>query len=249
MKKALRVFLGIVFFLVVAGGVLFFVMNKSLPEGQEGPEAERLADKMLTAVNAEAWEEVKFIEWDFPRGHHLFWDRERHLGEVKWDGYRVLVDPNTLRGIAYSGTEKLTGEEQQAKVDKAMQLFWNDSFWLMGFLKVRDPGTTRKLVITEEGEEALLVTYATGGVTPGDSYLWLLDPSGRPRAWQMWVNIVPIGGAEFTWEDWYALPNGAMVAPTHANPLFNVDLLDIKIGNSLSEMGRSTDIFAELINN
>lgn len=249
MKKALKVFFGIVVFLIVAGGILFFVMNKSLPEGKEGPEADRLADKILEAVNAEAWEEIKFLEWDFPRGHHHFWDRERNLAEVKWDGYRVLIDPKAQTGIAFSGNEKLTGEEHKAKVKKALHLFWNDSFWLVGFLKIKDPGTTRKLVITEEGEEALLVTYSSGGITPGDSYLWLVDTDGRPYAWQIWVELIPLGGLEFTWEDWHPLPNGAMVAPTHNSLVFSVDLFDIKTGDNMQEMGRDTDIFAELLAN
>lgn len=245
MKKLFKFFFGFVLLLIVAGAVAFFVLDKSLPEGVEGPEAEQLADKMLKAVNAEAWESVKFLEWDYPRGHHHFWDRTRNLVEVKWDDYRVLVDPHKKTGIAWSGTEKLTGAEHKDKVEKAIHYFWNDSFWVIGYLKVRDPGTSRKVVELDEGEKALLVTYASGGTTPGDSYLWMLDENGRPYAWQMWVNLIPVGGLEFTWEDWYALPNGAMIAPTHQGLAFAVNALEIKTGNTMAEMGRITDIFEE----
>jgi hypothetical protein len=247
MKKMFKFFFGFVAFLIVGGAVAFFVLDKSLPEGTEGPEAEQMADKMLKAVNAEAWESVKFLEWDFPRGHHHFWDRQRNLVEVKWDDYRVLIDPKNETGTAWSGSEKLSGEEQQDKIDKAIHYFWNDSFWLIGYLKIRDPGTTRKVVELDEGEKALLVSYSSGGITPGDSYLWLLDDQGRPYAWKMWVNLIPIGGLQFSWEDWYALPNGAMVASTHKGLAFSVDILDIKTGNTMAEMGRTTDIFADLI--
>ncbi|MEZ4952350.1 MAG: hypothetical protein R2825_02080 [Saprospiraceae bacterium] len=35
--------------------------------------------------------------------------------------------------------------------------------------------------------------YKTGGVTPSDSYVWLLDENGQPTAWKMWVSITSIG--------------------------------------------------------
>lgn len=245
MKKLFKYFFGFLIFLIVAAGVGCLVLNKSLPEGEEGAEAEQLADKMLKAVNAEAWESVQFLEWDYPRGHHHFWDRNRNLVEVTWDGYRVLVDPDSKTGTAFLDGKKLSGEEHKAKVEKAIHYFWNDSFWLIGYLKVRDPGTTRKVVELDEGEKALLVTYDSGGTTPGDSYLWFLDENGRPYAWQMWVNLIPLGGLQFSWEDWYALPNGAMVATTHRGLAFSIEILDLKTGTTMAEMGRNSDIFAD----
>ncbi len=54
----------------------------------------------------------------------------------------------------------------------------------------------RRLVKTKTNKDALLVTYTSGGTTPGDSYLWHLDASGKPESYQMWVSILPIGGLE-----------------------------------------------------
>ena len=58
---------------------------------------------------------------------------------------------------------------------KAYSFFCNDSFWMIAPFKAFDEGVTRTIVMSKEGNQNLLVSYASGGVTPGDSYLWILD--------------------------------------------------------------------------
>ena len=77
-----------------------------------------------------------------------------------------------------------------------------------------DKGVERRLVKTEDGTKALLVTHTSGGVTPGDSYLWLLDEAYRPTAFKMWVSIIPIGGVKATWEE-YKTIEGVPFATLH----------------------------------
>ena len=75
-----------------------------------------------------------------------------------------------------------------------------------------------------DGKSALLITYGGGGLTPGDAYLWLLDETMRPRAWRMWVSIIPLKGIESSWEGWTALPTGAWVATEHRMTGFTLRL-------------------------
>ena len=81
-------------------------------------------------------------------------------------------------------------------IEKAVKYFNNDSFWLLAPYKIFDKGTKRSLVTLDDGHEGLLVTYTTGGTTPGDSYLWHLDSTGKPVSFQMWVSSLPIDGLE-----------------------------------------------------
>ncbi|HHG86724.1 MAG TPA: hypothetical protein ENJ82_18390 [Bacteroidetes bacterium] len=248
MKKLLRILFTLFILLLVVVGVAFFVLNKKLPEGKAGLAAEQLADKMLKAINIEAWNKVQFLEWDFPGGHHHLWDRNRNLVEVKWDNHRALIHPNIGTGSVYTDGKLEEGVAKKTLVEKAIHLFQNDSFWLIAYTKIKDPGTTRKIVELEEGNQGLLVTYTSGGVTPGDSYLWLLSDDGRPYAWQMWVDLIPLGGMELTWEDWRVLPNGALLAPSHKAPFFSVDILNVQVGNSLQELGHDSNTFAKILN-
>jgi len=68
--------------------------------------------------------------------------------------------------------------------------------------KIFDPGTERRIV-NYKNKEALLITYTrSGGTTPGDSYLWILNEKFLPTSYKMWTRIIPIGGVSATWSDW-----------------------------------------------
>ncbi len=219
----------IVLVVLIAGvSLTIWFVSDPLPEGKSGREAEALADKMLMAINKPAYDSLQELRWSFPRGHHFVWDKRSNAVEVKWDDYVVQLDPDNQSGTASKSSITLAGEDLDKAVSKAWKLFANDSFWLVAPYKIRDPGTERRMVETDDGP-ALLVTYTSGGVTPGDSYLWLLDSDGRPKAWKMWVSILPWKGLEFTWEDWQQ-HRGAWLAPTHRGPgPATVNLLNLQV--------------------
>ena len=229
MKKVIKFLVYSLLFLVAIIAILGVSQHEKLPEGKSGPEAEALADKMLAALNKPAYDSLTLLKWSFPRGHHFVWNKKDNLVNVRWDDYEVDLDPETTTGIAKKGGLVMEGEEMEKAIQKAWALFANDSFWLVAPYKVRDPGTTREIVELESGEKGLMVKYASGGVTPGDSYLWVLGDDNRPKAWKMWVKIIPIGGLEFSWENWHQ-QGGAWFAPIHQGPgPASVDLKDLVI--------------------
>ncbi len=143
------------------------------------------------------------------------WDRQRGLARVEWRGNRVLFDVNSKKGRVWSKEAELgDGPAKQKLLDAAYAYWINDSFWLNPVVKAFDDGTARARG-TVDGKRALLVSYASGGLTPGDKYLWILDDNARPVAWRIWVKIIKIGGPQFTWEGWTQLPTGAWVATSH----------------------------------
>lgn len=68
-----------------------------------------------------------------------------------------------------------------------------------------------------------------GGTTPGDSYLWLLNEDDQPKAFQMWVSIIPIGGIEASWEQWKETPNGAFLPQLHQLLFLDLEITGIKV--------------------
>lgn len=229
MKKILRV-LGILLLLIIVGLFgLYLFKNESLPQGEAGAKADALAREMLTAMNKAAWDTTKSVSWTFRGAHDYTWDREEHMVTVKWDENTVILDPETQEGAVIVEGTTLTPDQEQALVETAWSFFNNDSFWLAAPYKAFDPGTERSIVTCADGREGLMVTYTSGGSTPGDSYVWVLGEDKRPVACKMWVSIIPIGGIEFSWENYQQLPSGALVATDHkAMGLLNVTLTNIE---------------------
>ena len=244
-KRLLRG-LGALLLLIVLGlGITGVVLHEPRPEGRTGPEAEAMARRMVDAVDGEAWEALGAVRWRFPRGHRHLWDKRRGFARVRWDAHEVLLRLSDRSGVARTAGEEVGGEAARELREKAFALWANDSFWLNPVVKAFDEGTTRSIVELEEGGEGLLVSYASGGVTPGDAYLWILDERGRPVRWRMWVSIIPIGGLGTTWEGWRTLEGGAQVATEHDWGPFTMELTDIEAAASVEAL-EGEDPFTEL---
>lgn len=247
MFKKIAIAVGAIILLAALGlGALVLSKSNDRPDASPGAQAEALADKMLASINDDAWQKTGAVSWEFPRGHKHLWDRERNLARVQWGEHDVLVNLSTKEGIAKTGGGVVAAPESDALIEQAWALWANDSFWLNPVSKIRDSGTTRGYAKLEDGREALMVTYASGGVTPGDAYLYIAGDDGLPTHIRMWVKILPVDGAEFTLEGWHDGGTGAKFAPTHKG-LISVDLKQIKAAPDLAALVGADDPFAPLV--
>lgn len=232
-KKILKILAGLGVFVLVILTVLYFTYNKPLPTGTSGPEAEALAAKMLNAINHEAYKETRFLEWSFANeSHHYKWDKKENTVEVKWKDFVVNLNLSSYsQSKATKAGVQLQEAAKEKAIAKAVSFFNNDSFWLVAPFKVFDPGTERGIVLLEDGSQALLVTYTSGGSTPGDSYLWKLGANGFPESFRMWVSIIPVGGLEASWEDWKIMESGVFLSTSHQLGPFSFQMEDLKAYN------------------
>lgn len=230
LKITLKFILAFNLIIVLLLGLVYANHHKELPYGQQGEEADQLAGKMLQALNYEGYKEIRELSWTFSslgRERHFKWQKKKGLCTVAWDSISVDLDLKNLKksnikinNIAYKG------EKEKDLIYTAESKFNNDSFWLVAPFKLFDKGVERRRVILEDGSDALLVTYKSGGNTPGDSYLWLLDKDFKPKAFNMWVSISPIGGLEASWEKWTETTQGVFLPQLH-----QIFFLDLNIQN------------------
>ncbi|MEM1319770.1 MAG: hypothetical protein AAGG75_05900 [Bacteroidota bacterium] len=247
MKKFFKILGILIATILILIGFLWLYAHEPEPTGKVSPEADRMAEAMMAAVNKPAWDTTHYVHWTFAGRETFLWDRQRNYIDVKWQNKRVLLDINTLSGIAWQEDQKMEGEAAEQLIQKAWAHFCNDSFWLNAVVKADDSGTQRSIVQLDDGREGLKVDYSQGGVTPGDAYVWILDKNKRPVAWKMWVKIIPVGGLEFSWSDWTTLSTGAQIATSHIGPMgVNIAITDLKAGSSWKDMGLSTDPFSAL---
>jgi len=237
MKKFLRILLKITAGLLLLGligfGILYIICDKLLPEGKAGTEADALAEKMLKSINYEKYKSTRYLEWSYQGGAHQYkWDKTNGKAEVSWDDYKVHLNLNNTSNSFVSKNGKIiSAKESREATNIAWDHFNNDSFWLVAPYKVFDKGTTRSIIELENGSEGLLVTYSSGGTTPGDTYLWELQPNGFPISYQMWVKIIPIGGLEATWDEWKIMENGLALPTSHELGPMTIDMGEVRAYN------------------
>ena len=240
MKKIALIILAILAILVIGTGIFLYFQNEPRPTGQAGPEADAMAEKMMEAVNSEAWDSLAYISWSFPGGHNYVWNKKENVVRVSWNDNAVVLNTRQVDGKAYQNGALV--KEDDELIQTAWSYFCNDSWWLNPTVKANDPGTERSIVTLEDGRTGLMVSYTSGGVTPGDAYVYVLDENYRPTSYLMWVSIIPVGGMEFSFDQWKELPGGAWIATEYGSAM-KLAITDIKAGQSLSELEMSEDIF------
>ena len=230
MKKILKligIFLALLF---IVSAIFYTIYNESLPKGIKNEKAEALATKMMKALNYDAYKSVEVLEWSFRGENYYKWYKEENVVEVSWGSNKVIL--NTKKPALSEVFVSETKTENQELIKNAIDYFNNDSFWLVAPFKIFDAGVERSIVKHNE-KDALLITYTTGGSTPGDSYLWILDENNFPTSYKMWTRIIPIGGIEASWSDWKKTEAGFKLPTKHKMSLFGLelDMGDVKASN------------------
>lgn len=243
MKKALKYTALLLLVGFIGLGLYLWSKNEERPSAAPSAQADALARKMMQAIDKKAWDSTYVVQWTFMDMHHFLWDKGRKSVQVKWKENEVLLHTDTQTGQAFVDGAKVTGTQANELLAQAWSFFCNDSFWLNAPAKAFDKGTTRSIVTLDDGRQALLVSYSSGGVTPGDAYAWILDENGRPTSYKMWVNIIPVGGLEVSWEDWTSLSTGAKIAQVHNSSMFGIKITNLKAAANWEEMGDTQNPF------
>lgn len=232
--------LGTLLLILIIGFVVVKVISEPKPELERQEEANLLAGQVLIKLNKVAWDTLGYISWSFRDEHHYAWNKTTEHAIVSWDNNSVLMNLKNIDQFATTvDGELVEGDTAKALRDSAWSFWCNDSFWLSAPYKLFDPGTQRGIVTLDDGSEALLINYTSGGVTPGDAYLWILDSTKQPKAYKMWTSIIPIGGLEVSWEDWKTLDGGARIAQKHMLSSVNIAITNLKSGQTPQAVDKS----------
>lgn len=224
---------GVIRGLLILAGVLFlafivlrWTFSEEIPQGIKGAKANELAQKMLTALNAPALQNIDSISWNFRTTNYYNWRLKTDSVTVTWDDYRVeLKTTNPSSSKAYEDGTSLEDEDKAEAIEYAVSNFNNDSFWLLAPYKIMDAGTEREWI----NEHELLVRYKSGGSTPGDVYVWQLDNNYLPISFKMWVDIIPLDAVQSEWNGWKTNSYGFKMPESRSVYGFDIPINDIKV--------------------
>lgn len=249
LRRILVPIVAVLLLLAAALAIFVVVLSKPLPRGETGPSADALARSIEAAIHKDAWDRTQAVTWFFGGRNHHLWDRQRMYDRVRFGDVEVLVNLTTQRGLAFRSGAPAFGAQGDKLIKKAYAAWINDSFWLNPLAKLFDDGVTRSRIAKTEPPatgDSLLISYASGGLTPGDSYLWLLDANHLPVANAMWVSIIPIKGITFSYEGWITLSTGALISTQHKVAFITLKLTEVAGAATLAELVPGPDPFAAL---
>ena len=148
-----------------------------------------LAVEVFEAHGGRAWPEVAELRYTFnvEQGGETVLSRQ-HVWN-KADG-SVTVDGTTADTTANPASENEDAE--------AFKAWTNDAYWLVAPLKLMDGGVLAAELDADGDGRKLLVGFEDVGLTPGDRYLYEVNPDGTVAAW----TYLPAGdeaGQRFEW--------------------------------------------------
>jgi len=200
----------------------------AIPAGREGEDAEKIADRLLQAANERAWMDTAAVSFRFRDSHFIFWDRKRSLAETSNGSVVIQFDTKGLRGLVIDNGKRVEDPEKiRGWIEKGRSWLVNDTYWLNPVFHIRAPGAKRML--TDDGQ--LRVTFESGGVTPGDSYVFSFDDTGLITEMKMWVQVFPIRlirGARVSFSDYITTSTGVKIPLHHkVSGMIEVNMSDV----------------------
>ncbi|MDX1627489.1 MAG: hypothetical protein R3345_02250 [Fulvivirga sp.] len=143
-----------------------------------------IADSVMVAMGGyEAWNNLRYIKWNFFGIRDLIWDKQTGLVRIDAprDSMVYLINVQGDTGKVAKKGQPYTHPDSVAKYVKRGKSIWiNDSYWLVMPFKLKDTGVTLKYLdqdTTMQGTPAhvLELTFNEVGDTPENKYEVFVD--------------------------------------------------------------------------
>lgn len=156
-------------------------------------EAIAIADQVMEAMGGrDAWNETRYIAWDFFGNRRLTWDK--WTGDVRIEGlkkdFTYLTNIHSQEGSATEAGEMVTNSDSLAdRMHKALSIWINDSYWLVMPFKLKDSGVTLTYVGTDTTQaggsaDVLELRFKDVGLYPQHKYqVWVDKESHLVSQW------------------------------------------------------------------
>ncbi len=156
-----------------------------------------LADLVMLANGGrKAWDQTKFLKWNFFGSRRHVWNKE--TGDVVINGIRdtflITLNINDMSGsVNYKGEEITQPDSLTKYLQMGKEMWINDSYWVFLPYKLKDSGVTLKHLESLPGNDSLAarelveLKFDSVGVTPQNKYVLTIDmDSQRISQWDFY---------------------------------------------------------------
>lgn len=152
-----------------------------------------IADKVMLAMGGrKAWDETRYISWQFFSSRKLWWDK--WTGDVRVESLRsdlkILVNIHDLTGKVYKDSMEVSNlDSLNYYLNRGKSIWINDAYWLVMPFKLKDSGVALNYVMedtTETGalSDVLKLSFDSVGDTPENIYkVWVDKQSNLVTQW------------------------------------------------------------------
>lgn len=156
-------------------------------------KAVEVANQVMEAMGGrQAWDNTRYIAWNFFGRRHHFWDK--WTGDVRIevpsDTMTILMNIHTNDGRIKKSGEIISHPDSVSDYIKLGKRMWiNDSYWLAMPFKLKDSGVTLKYLgerksSSGQKSQVLEISFNNVGVTPENRYeIYVNDSSKLVNEW------------------------------------------------------------------
>jgi hypothetical protein len=210
-------------------------------------KAAQIADEVMEAMGGQAaYDATRYLAWNFFGFRHLLWDK--HTGDVrismKNDSTIYIVNINDNSGMVKQDGQILTHPDSLSKyLERAKNIWINDSYWLVMPYKLQDPGVNLAYIgeDTMKGgvnADVLELTYNEVGKTPENKYLVYVDKNTRMIGqWDYFKNATDsIPRLSTPWGEWKKMGNIMLSEDRGDRDLSDVEVLESVPANAFKAL-------------
>lgn len=158
---------------------------KGFDKKNSDEKAIAIADEVMKAMGGRKnWDNTRYISWNFFGKRTLLWDKWENKVRIDFvnEDLSILADIENMEGqVVKEGKEIIDPEIKTNYLEKARNIWINDSYWLVMPYKLKDSGVTLKYIKEEHNKESgnpediLELTFKDVGATPQNKYRITVD--------------------------------------------------------------------------
>jgi plasmid maintenance system killer protein len=165
--------------------------------GSDERAIELADDVMLAMGGRKAWDQTRYLAWNFFGSREWLWDK--WTGDVRVDFLRrdlkIRMNVNRQEGQVMKDGVLLDHPDSLQKYLKLGTSVWiNDSYWLVMPFKLKDSGVTLKYLrqdttLARQQADVIQLTFEAVGDTPQNKYeVWIDQSSKLVAQWAYFSN-------------------------------------------------------------